>query len=306
MFTNATVLFSMQTTTVIYEHVRLASRLLKKNYDLGYNEFSVLFVLLRYGRPASVDELSNYLMLAKSTVLALLVNLDNRCLIHKENASDDHRLMACSLSSSGCELVSWATEDVGNMLRNRFMRSLPREEFQAFADISEDLDVLRGYSVLKLSRREPAKTCGKIPSYWFSAEHYIFWRVIVDRWTDVIKRYNSLSFDAFRILELVAAYGDMSLGTIANRLFMQKSGVTIYKNKLLKDNLLTQHPNPFDRRGLLVRCTAQGRLLAGKVRADLDEVMRSGHSSLTESEIIVLDAWYMRMYVNMHIEQATL
>jgi DNA-binding MarR family transcriptional regulator len=293
------MLFSMQVSTVIYEHFKRSSRYLRVHFGLRYNAFTILLCLLEAQRPAAVAELADYLMLSKNTVLSLLLALEDDGLVAKTGRPNDNRFMECTLTDEGVGLVRKASRDVSDMLANTFLASLPMDEFARFSDIDSATRVLRGHDVPGFGATAPGTASIDSREYLFPSGHFVEWHVLVNRWKACLRRHSPLSFDEFRILDLVSSREGMTLGEVAEGLQLQKSGLSIYKSRLEESGLLQCRPDPFDGRRTVVRCTAESARMVAELRTRLDEVTRAGHVGLSETDAIVLDAWYMRMYSNM-------
>ena len=295
------MIFSMQTSTVCYEHVKLVSRFLRERFGLRYNSFTILLCLLEAARPVGVGELSDYLMLSKGAVLALLLALEDDGLLIKTESSTDGRAMVCELSGSGRDMVADASRGVSNMLEKTFMAALPLEEFELFANIDAATSALRGHDVAGFGAEAPGTLALKERGYLFPSGHFVWWRVVVERWKACVREKCGRSFDEFRILELVDSLGGMVLKDVAASLRLQRSGLSVYKNSLVEAGLLVERPDPFDGRSTMVRCSSEGSRLVAELRGELDRIMRMGHIGLGPTQEIVLNAWYARMYSNMRM-----
>ena len=296
---DSSMIFSMQASTVCYEHVKLASRYLREQFGLRYNGFAILLCMLEAARSIGVAELADYLMLSKGSVLALLLALEDGGHVVKAGSDEDGRAMACGLSKGGRAVVSEASRGVSDLLVKTFLTSLPMEEFELFANIDAGTTALRGHDVTGFGATAPGTLALRERGYLFPSGHFVWWRVVVERWKACAREKCGMSFDEFRILELVDSLGGMVLKDVADSLRLQRSGLSIYKGNLVKAGLLLERPDPFDGRSTMVRCTPEGgRLVAGR-RGEFDAVMRAGHVGLGPAQEILLNAWYMRMYSNM-------
>lgn len=296
----SSVHFSMQYSTLFCEHVRLCSNYLRKNHGLRYNAYTILLCLLEASRPVTVTELADYLMLSRETVLPLLLSLEDKGLVSKTCDSVDGRRIQCALTPAGKDAVLLASKGISEMLEAVFMASLPMDEFaRFFSDIDAATAALRGHEVPGFGAHAPGTKPVDKRAYLFPSGHFVEWRVVVDRWKACVREHLGISFDEFRILELVGSRGSMALKDVASCLCIQKSGVSLYKKNLVDLGLLLEKPNPYDRRGAMVHCSPKASRLIEGMRARLDTIMDVGHVGMSETQRIVVEAWYMRMYSNM-------
>ena len=293
--------FSMQASTVIYEHVKRISRFLKCEYALRYNAFSLLLSMLEVGRPVSVAELVDYLMLSRNTVLPLLLDAEDRGFVSKADDETDARYMMCALTDSGEAFVREACRGVSTMLQETFLSALPASEFELFSMIDRGLVNLRGHDVpgFGLDARNGAGRNEE--GEFFSSGYFVEWRVLVDQWKRILRDGCGLSFDEYRILDVLSGRGSMMLSDVAAYLCLQKSGLSLYKDNLIRLGLVMQRVDPFDARRMVLRCTPKGVRVAASARDELDAVTQKAHCGLSESGEVVLAAWYTRMHSNLRL-----
>jgi DNA-binding MarR family transcriptional regulator len=299
MSSTEAVFFSLQLTTVFIEHVKISTRLLKARFSLTYNEFVALFALYSAAQPVTVEALGSYLMLRRNTVLPMLLQLENKGLVIKSNAEEDSRIMLITASQDGLTLVSKAAVGLDELLREVFWRALPESDFFQFMrnTIAKSVDLLRGFAV-------PGFDVAEVRDKLFPCAHYLFWRGMVELWAETTTSISALPFSEYRILELLKEFDTLSPRDIAERLLMQKSGVSVYKAHLLKEGLIVEATDPFDGRRVMLRSTKKGRKVARGIASELDKLVSLIHTTLSSEGVMILNAWYLRMYSNLRTARA--
>lgn len=283
--------FNLQLTTVFIEHRRRCADLIKTLYNMTYNEFTLLLVISRTKRPVQVKPLTEYVMLEGKTVLAILASLENREYIAKTDSPEDRRIILTSATQTGAKIAQEGSRKQAELMKEQFIKSLPESEYESLKNIQAGNDSLRGYQVEGLDYVQETDEL-------FSAGHLIYWRVLIDCWTKVIRKHGGLSFNEFRILAFIEDHDALSPGTIAHNLILMPSAVTIHKATLLNLGLILEARMPADGRSISIRCTSKGSRLVKGLWSELVKLTRLAHGHLNDEGVMIVNAWYLRMYSN--------
>lgn len=289
------IYFNQKFITVVIEHERCCRRFLRKRFGLSYSSFSLMNALAEKNSPTSVEQLQEYLLLSRKTVLALLLVLEDAGLVYKDHASEDGRMMAVSLSEKGKACYRDISRGLEEYLSCIFWKELPKKEFLKvmLRDIESGVDILRGRPVERF-RNEAADLLDIL-----SGEVLTFWRVMPDRWADTVSEESSLTLNEYRILALLEEVGTLSAYEIADALLISKSNVSTCQERMIKANYLQKSANPFDKRSVLLSTTAQGRKLVRNLTDVLTEFTRSIFLLVPEGDVPLYNAWFFRAYSNM-------
>lgn len=98
------------------------SKLLQKQYDIGINEFYVLFILSQSPeRQMRLSDLIQQISLSQSAMSRLIGCLEtkNPTIIIRKNSSEDKRSMLIQLTYYGLKVTNKAIEEVNQFLVNR-------------------------------------------------------------------------------------------------------------------------------------------------------------------------------------------
>lgn len=98
------------------------SKLLQKQYDIGINEFYVLFILSQSPeRQMRLSDLIQQISLSQSAMSRLIGCLEakNPTIIIRKNSSEDKRSMLIQLTNYGLKVTNKAIEEVNQFLVNR-------------------------------------------------------------------------------------------------------------------------------------------------------------------------------------------
>lgn len=87
------------------------------------------------------------------------------------------------------------------------------------------------------------------------------------------------------ILFFLNINGEMSMTALSRSMALDNSTLTRLVDKLVKAGFVERYPNPADRRGFLVRLTAQGREEGVRAAAISRELNREILDGITDSEI---------------------
>ena len=98
------------------------SKILQKQYDIGINEFYVLFILSQSPeRQMRLSDLIQQISLSQSAMSRLIGRLEakNPTIIIRKNSSHDKRSMFIQLTNFGLKVAQQAIEEVNYFLVNR-------------------------------------------------------------------------------------------------------------------------------------------------------------------------------------------
>lgn len=290
------VFFTLQLTTVIIEHHKMIARLLKTQFGITYNEFSVLCLLLEGNKPLEAKVITDFLMLKKRTMRSILDELEDRSLIAKSTASADKRMMLISLTDRGGGLAKTANALIVHEVHEVFWYGLPPREFTEtlFVMIGPAIEDLRGHPIDEIERN-------KSGSPTINVGFFLFWRLLIEYWEQAAQKRAGLGLSAARVLAIVGHFDGFSPQDIADRLLIERSGVSLYKKELMQAGLVTEEENEHDGRGRLLHCTKAGYRMAKRLDGEFLEVTHRVHRLVSDTQAVVLNAWFMRMYANLMI-----
>ena len=286
-----TIVFSRQMMTVIIEHVRLASRTIKESSGLSYNEFTLLYLLLDSSEPLSAETLADFLMIRKETASDLLLRMEDKHLIAKTPDDGDRRVMRCVLSRTGRSLTARSSAEVESALSKAFLHSMDdaRRHLLIWNEMFRTCNFLRPHPL--------SLTPGSASSeHLFGPDYFVYWKAMVDLWSREAHESGGLSLAEYRVLDLLDELTRANPAEIAERLLLTRSAVSQAKSKLSQRELLSAAPDPFDGRGTILKISRSGAKLSGVLRKAMAAVAQSGHTGLSDDDIMMLNAWYMRMY----------
>lgn len=288
-----TIVFSRQMLTVIVEHTRVVTARLKERWGLSYNEFTLLYALLEVARPVDTGSLGEYLLLRRETVTGLLLDLEDKGLVVRVPGQKDRRVLLVQLSRKGATETREAAADLERLLCAAFMSSMQdaQRHMRTWGGMLASVSALRGTAVVPFCEIDE-------PTGIFNASYYLYWRLMVEGWSEAVRREGGISLVESRVLGLVNELGQASPAVLADRLFVSRSSVSVAKGALVKAGLLQEASDPFDGRGSILRCTKTGAALDGSLSRALGAVAQRGHQSLSDEEVTMLNGWYMRMYAD--------
>ncbi|MBR2836062.1 MAG: MarR family transcriptional regulator [Coriobacteriales bacterium] len=281
-----------QMITVILEHLRLIAKCVKQGYNLTYGELSLLVAMFEAKRPILVEPMADFLMLKRQTLWTMMLELEDRGILCKQSLHDDMRSMLCSFSPQGQVLTEQAIQDFNRLIEVVFMPSLSSKEHAEFKDsVQYSNDALRGHTIPEELRPKPA-------DLRFGAEYLVYWRAIAEVWEKTTHE-SQFALTEYRMLQILDEYGTMYPADITQKLFIERSSVSVFKTKLIERGLLREACDPFDRRRSIVQPTKEGRTAFQTATYRLSEATRMAHTGLDDNGIMVVNVWYMRMYSNL-------
>lgn len=280
--------------TVITEHYRLTSALMRSDFNLTYSGLSTLTTLLEYTEAVPTPWLCDYLMLERKTVWNVLLKLEDRGLIAKEASPIDGRTMLLSLTPEGRVVSERANEALAAFARERFLASLQEEEFFEFMRDSsrESCDILRGHFM-------PTLAATPNQSHFFGSSHLLLWRTLISRWKEALRDNHGPSLSAFRLLDLLDQEREAQPSGLADTLRLPRSNASLYFRQLIQGGLIRETPSCSDGRCKTVALTKRGTQEADRLRKIVQSITQEAHRPLSQDGQLVVEAWYARMYVNL-------
>ena len=288
---------SHQMMTVTVEHFRQVSHCVRESLGLTYNEFLALIALYETRATLGASDLADYLLLQRKTTWNILLTLEDLGLVSKTVEENDHRTMRCALTVKGEGVAVRGAEIVARFLRERFLRNLQDEEFFKFMRDSslESCDLVRGHHVDALSVQPDRKL-------YFGSSHLLLWRITIDEWKQAIRGLEPFSLVEYRALDVLEAEEVLTPSELSSLLRIPRSNATLVLQKLEGANLIHIEEDVDDGRQRIVTLTEAGTKKSTLRRA-ANEVTQAMHSPIKQNGSMVVDAWYMRMYLNLSAEQ---
>ena len=286
---------SHQMMTVTVEHFRQVSHCVRESLGLTYNEFLALIALYETRATLGASDLADYLLLQRKTTWNILLTLEDLGLVSKTVEENDHRTMRCALTVKGEGVAVRGAEIVARFLRERFLRNLQDEEFfKLMRDSSlESCDLVRGHHVDALSVQPDRKL-------YFGSSHLLLWRITIDEWKQAIRGLAPFSLVEYRALDVLEAEEVLTPSELSSLLRIPRSNATLVLQKLEGANLIHIEEDVDDGRQRIVTLTEAGTKKASRAA---NEVTQAMHSPIKQNGSMVVDAWYMRMYLNLSAEQ---
>lgn len=288
---------SHQMMTVTVEHFRQVSHCVRESLGLTYNEFLALIALYETRATLGASDLADYLLLQRKTTWNILLTLEDLGLVSKTVEENDHRTMRCALTVKGEGVAVRGAEIVARFLRERFLRNLQDEEFFKFMRDSslESCDLVRGHHVDALSVQPDRKL-------YFGSSHLLLWRITIDEWKQAIRGLAPFSL-VENLLDVLEAEEVLTPSELSSLLRIPRSNATLVLQKLEGANLIHIEEDVDDGRQRIVTLTEAGTKKASTLRRAANEVTQAMHSPIKQNGSMVVDAWYMRMYLNLSAEQ---
>lgn len=289
---------SHQMMTVTVEHFRQVSHCVRESLGLTYNEFLALIALYETRTTLGASDLADYLLLQRKTTWNILLTLEDMGLVSKTVEENDHRTMRCALTVKGEDVAAKGAETVARFLRERFLRNLKDAEFFKFMRDSslESCDFVRGHHVDALSVQPDRKL-------YFGSSHLLLWRITIDEWKRAIRNLAPFSLAEYRTLDVLEAEEVLTPSELSSLLRIPRSNATLVLQKLEGANLVHIEEDVDDGRQRIVTLTEAGAQKASALRRTVNEVTQAMHSPIKQNGSMVVDAWYMRMYLNLSAEQ---
>ena len=104
------------------------------------------------------------------------------------------------------------------------------------------------------------------------------------------------------LVELLAHDGRMTQRELQEASCITSASLSEVIAKLEAEGLLARERSETDRRQLTVTLTEAGTKKASTLRRAANEVTQAMHSPIKQNGSMVVDAWYMRMYLNLSAE----
>ena len=289
---------SHQMMTVTVEHFRQVSHCVRESLGLTYNEFLALIALYETRATLGASDLADYLLLQRKTTWNILLTLEDLGLVSKTVEENDHRTMRCALTVKVEGEAVRGAEIVARFLRERLLRNMQHEEFFKLmrATSLESCDLVRGHHVDALSVQPDRKL-------YFGSSHLLLWRKTIDEWKQAIRGLAPFSLVEYRALDVLEAEEVLTPSELSSLLRIPRSNATLVLQKLEGANLIHIEEDVDDGRQRIVTLTEAGTKKASTLRRAAHEVTKALHSPIKQNGSMVVDAWYMRMYLNLSAEQ---
>ena len=108
---------------------------------------------------------------------------------------------------------------------------------------------------------------------------------------DVALRPRRITVPQYTALTVLEQHDDMSAAQLARHTFVTAQAMDGVVGALLSAGLVERHPDPENRRRLVISLTAQGRALLEDCRADIDRIEAVAFASLTTAQRSILSEW---------------
>ena len=288
------VVASYQAMTVITEHYRRISGLMRSEFGVAYTDLLALTTLFEHAEAVPTPWLSDYLMLGRKTVWNVLLKLEDLGYVDKAASPDDGRTMLLRLTPAGEQVIESIHQRLASFIREQFLTNLHEEEYFDFVrDTSKEaVDILRGYPM-----ENSLEESGRRPLY--GSSHLLLWRSLIHKWKEALRDAGGPSLGAFRILDVLAEEGEAAPSALADKLCLPRSNTTTYLQQLVQDGLLHEVPHGHDGRQKAIAITRRGMRKARRLRTAIEKVAEASHGPLSSEGQLVVDAWYLRMYANL-------
>lgn len=291
------ILFSQQLVTVQLEHVRLFEKALRSRFDLTLTEYCLLRILDESGEGLTLAQIEEHFALRQGTILSALLALENRGLIDKQSHARDRRKMVSSLAPQARPIVSAASKLLYQLMKETFWRNIPSREL---AIISRTSYLRSRRQYVPQDSEAMTKKIISVPS----TSLLIGVKTLTNRWEDLAHEQGGISLNAYRLLALLESFGGLTPSEIASRLLLAKSRVSTAKEELLQRELIKEVPSQEDNRSKVLQGTRAGRQMAKKLNVRMEELTRDMYELVYDEDKNFLNAWHIRMYLEIEIAHA--
>ena len=257
MRTGESIGFSTKLGTFFADQHRLLTSHLISEGVLTYNEVTLLGALHEVRAPLAAEPLVDFLMLSPRTVRSMLLYLEDRGLVSKLADPTDGRFMLVEPTEQGLEAIESTVSDLFHLMKEAYWETLPESDFDSVLkmEMRRDVNMLRGFVVDPFG--EVARTTLPIPSDFF-----VFWRVVAERWSCLVRSASNLSLRDFRVLRYLDECGPLGPSAVANALSMQRSSLSLSKKRLIDGGFVSERRSGLDGRRTEIVCTARGKRLS--------------------------------------------
>lgn len=277
---------------------RVLSSFLKKSGEVSMGELTILLAAYEASHPVSVNSLAEFLFFGVRTIRNMLLRLEEKGLISKSSDTKDARIMRVLLTPEGDALARQLACRLYDVLRKSFWNALPEEDFQGVmkGTMRRCLNNLRGGPIEPFGLRSDTD----LP---IEVDHFVFWRVVQERWGLITRRRAGLSLVESCILHYVCEHDGSCLSDVFRALTIPKSAVSLGTRHLVEFGLVCRCVNADDGRSSCILPTKRGRTVDGEIFVLLDSATREFHMGMDEVDLCIVRAWYMRMFANMRVMQ---
>ena len=288
-----TIGFSLHLSTFYSINVRTVSEWCHDAADLTYNEFSLLYSLVKTEDEIGCEDLADFLMLERSSVMKILIALEDRGYVVKKSDPSDARLMLVSISPLKSDCVRTLVKQANEWLLrcfgpNPFESELPQAS--VIESMLDSLDALRGFAV-------PSVGQSPVPeSLQIDSQFLVFNRGILEKWDALTREKVGLSLTEYRMLVALDQQKGFGVVDLSAKLSTSKSTVSLCKQRLVGLKLVKERKSTGDGRSIALEITKKGRQHVNDAKPSLDELTRAVHLIGTDDAVVSMQAWHSIMY----------
>lgn len=286
--------FSIRLYAFFAEQDRMLNSSLHSEGRISYSELSLMQSLYEVNEPVALEPIAQLLMFHTRTVRQMMLDLEDKGFVVKQNDPADGRFMLSRLSEKGRAETEKSVTDCYQLMRESLWEALPESDMQESLKVNmrQCVNHIRGFTVELFGERPRTD----LP---IAVDHFIFWRVVVDRWMRIVRKSCDLSLNDFCVLRCLFERGTMIPSEVAADLLLPRSVLSLCKRHLSERAFLVEHEGKDDGREIFLTCTPEGERIAEEVFALLDEATREAHRGMSEEDTDLVNAWYARMFRNM-------
>lgn len=162
--------------TLVIEHFRFASNSIKTASGLTYNKFLAPEMLRLSDNPLQIGPMADHLMLAKRSVVSMLLDMEDMGLVRKSVMPKDARKMSVSTTATEIQTANEASRRLHDSVSRVFWDNLPRQEYYEIMCpyVVEATNLLRGHKTTGVRLHDDANC---LPIGLMT-----FWRAIIGEW----------------------------------------------------------------------------------------------------------------------------
>ena len=160
----------------------------------------------------------------------------------------------------------------------------------------ESCDLVRGHHVDALSVQPDRKL-------YFGSSHLLLWRITIDEWSKLFEVLAPFSLVEYRALDVLEAEEVLTPSELSSLLRIPRSNATLVLQKLEGANLIHIEEDVDDGRQRIVTLTEAAPKKQAPFAVRQTRSPRQCTAPSKQNGSMVVDAWYMRMYLNLSAEQ---
>lgn len=100
----------------------------------------------------------------------------------------------------------------------------------------------------------------------------------------LLNKGSGLSYQKYRVLKYLSEKGDVTPSDIAREMSRERHNITTLLRRMQLAQLITQKPNPMDKRSILVSMTVPGKTALERAERIYDKFYEKFTAALTETE----------------------